>query len=203
MATSPGSLLEAEPHRALHVSDRRTDQQAGETSGVVRMVADLSTADREELLAAPEWELACRVAASQGLSKSELLPGFLLYVCREYLLGRAHEISEQRIGIRVFNRPPGYNPGEDNIVRSYARLLRKRLDAYFANEGSSEPLRITIERGGYVPTFQGNRTPALPAVEFQPSTADDVPSAETTIDTPRIDHHGGDESRKNVHSRHS
>ena len=112
--------------------------------------------DQEELFSKQEWQLACRVAASKGLNRSERLPQFLLYVCQQYLLGRAHEITEQHIGIQIFNRPTDYNPGEDNIVRSYARLLRKRLDIYFENEGSDELMRIIIPRGGYVPVFQSN-----------------------------------------------
>jgi hypothetical protein len=111
------------------------------------------TTDMAELFSRPEWQLACRIAASKGLRKSERLPKFLLYVCEQYLLGRAHEITEQRIGTQIFNRSNDYNPGEDNIVRSYARLLRKRLDIYFKDEGSKEAMRIVIPRGGYVPVF--------------------------------------------------
>lgn len=163
------------------------------------MVADLSAAEREELRTTPEWDVACRVAASQGLSKSELLPRFLLYVCQEYLLGRAQEISEQRIGICVFNRPPGYDPGEDNIVRSYARLLRKRLDAYFANEGSNEPMRITIERGGYVPTFHSKLTLAPSLADSTPGAVDGVSSGAAS----RIHRQLGDESPPIVDPRYS
>jgi hypothetical protein len=112
--------------------------------------------DSEQLLSSQEWRLACRVVASKGFSKSEFLPRFLLHVCKEYLLERESEITEQRLGVLIFNRPADYNPGEDNIVRSYARLLRKRLDAYFEAEGSNEPVRITIPRGGYIPSFQNN-----------------------------------------------
>jgi hypothetical protein len=115
---------------------------------------DALSTDSERLLSAQEWRLACRVVASKGFSKSELLPRFLLHVVKECLLGREHEITEQRIGIQIFSRPADYNPGEDNIVRSYARLLRKRLDAYFEGEGASEPMRITIPRGGYIPSFE-------------------------------------------------
>lgn len=108
----------------------------------------------DELVCRPEWQLACRVAASKGLSKSERLPKFLLYICEQHLLGRTREITEQRIGIQIFNRSADYNPGEDNIVRSYARLLRKRLDNYFEGEGSGETMRIVVPRGGYVPIFE-------------------------------------------------
>ncbi|WP_353065557.1 hypothetical protein RBB77_05920 [Tunturibacter psychrotolerans] len=108
---------------------------------------------REDLLLRQEWQLALRIVASKGFCKSELLQKFLLYVCEQQLLGNTHEITEQRIGTQIFNRTTDYNPGEDNIVRSYARLLRKRLDKYFEGEGLEEPLRINIPRGGYVPVF--------------------------------------------------
>jgi hypothetical protein len=128
---------------------------AGDSDGSeILPVDDPFVANRDRLLSYEEWHLARRVAESPRLRKSELLPKFLLYVCELYLLGREREISEQRIGIQVFNRPDNYNPGEDNIVRSYARLLRKRLDAYFENEGAEELHRIHIPRGGYVPTFE-------------------------------------------------
>jgi hypothetical protein len=107
-----------------------------------------------DLYAREEWKLACRIATSKGMAKSELLPRFLLHICEMSLRGRKEEITEQRIGMQIFNRPAGYNPGEDNIVRSYARTLRKRLDDYFVQDGRDEPLRMTIPRGGYVPLFE-------------------------------------------------
>ncbi len=115
--------------------------------------------DKDGPLSGPEWQLACRVAASKGFCKSEFLPRFLLYVCEQYLTGDTQEITEQRIGTQIFNRSTGYNPGEDNIVRSYARLLRKRLDEYFDGEGRDEPMRIVIPRGGYIPTFYSSPDP--------------------------------------------
>jgi hypothetical protein len=86
-----------------------------------------------------------------------------MFVCEHQLLGSVHELTEQRIGTQIFNRPHNYNPGEDNIVRSYARLLRKRLEEYFEEEGANEPLRITIPRGGYVPVFNKQSVEDQPA----------------------------------------
>jgi hypothetical protein len=125
-----------------------------------------------------EWLLACRIAGSRGFGRSDLLKRFLLDVCEQALLGNTHEITEQRIGMRIFGRQEGYDPGEDNIVRSYARTLRKRLDAYFAEKGIDEPLRLTIPRGGYVPVFEaapGARkrvSPAHPSIVVAPSIDD-------------------------------
>jgi hypothetical protein len=101
----------------------------------------------------PRWSVARRVAASKGFSKSKFLISFILYVCEKHLLNQTDEITEQLIGEHVFRRPLGYNPGEDNIVRNYARLLRQRLDEYFSGEGIDETIRIAVPRGGYVPIF--------------------------------------------------
>ncbi|NUQ27575.1 MAG: hypothetical protein HOQ35_03535 [Acidobacteriaceae bacterium] len=105
------------------------------------------------------WKLAQRVAASKGLTSSVLLAKFLLYVCDRLLRGSVAEITEYQSGVQVFGRRTSYNPNDDNIVRQYARLLRKRLDNYFDGEGCDEPIRINIPRGGYVPVFHP-RTPA-------------------------------------------
>ena len=102
----------------------------------------------------PHWELAQRVAAGPHFARSPLLSKFLLYVVAETLEGRGDEISEHQIGVQVFDRPPDYRTLEDNIVRSYARQLRRRLAEHFAGEGSGELLRIDIPLGGYVPVFQ-------------------------------------------------
>jgi hypothetical protein len=113
------------------------------------------------------WELAQRIASSEIFARSEFLPKFLLYICDRQLSGRTHEITEQQIGERVFGRPAGYSPGEDNIVRNYAGQLRKRLEVYYERVGKEDAVCISIPRGGYVPVFQ----PRNPIGETsQPST---------------------------------
>lgn len=109
------------------------------------------------------WQVAQRVAASESFARSEFLPKFLLHICELCLEGKTDEIKEQQIGVRVFHRPPTYNPGDDNIVRNYAVQLRKRLGSYFEREGRHEPYTIEIPRGGYVPVFQAR-------VALQPMT---------------------------------
>jgi hypothetical protein len=106
------------------------------------------------------WKLAQRIIISPHFAKSGRLQDFLLYVCRCAMENRIDEISEQRIGERVFGRAPDYNPNEDNIVRSQARLLRQKLDAYFAGEGEQEPIILRIPKGGYAPEFVERPAPA-------------------------------------------
>jgi hypothetical protein len=110
----------------------------------------------------PRWQLAQRIVASNSFAKSSFLTRFLLYVCDRELRGRAHEITEHQIGIQAFGRPATYNPGDDNIVRNYARILRKRLEEYFNTEGKEETLRVSVPRGRYVPVFyEGQIKPEL------------------------------------------
>lgn len=100
----------------------------------------------------PEWDLVQRIVASPHLSKSPRLISLLQYVSRMTIEGRSAELTESHIGINVFGRPEGYNCSEDNIVRSHARLLRQKLDAYFRD--AAEDVILTIPKGGYVPVFE-------------------------------------------------
>jgi hypothetical protein len=103
----------------------------------------------------PRWALAQRVLTGHHFVRSPLLSKFLLYVVAETLEGRESEITEHQIGVQVFDRRPGYSTVEDNIVRNYARQLRRRLAEHFADEGNSESVRIDIPLGAYVPVFVG------------------------------------------------
>ncbi len=109
--------------------------------------------ESESLHSDPRWVLTQRIVAGPHFARSPLLSHFLLYVVSEMLAGRPDPISEHRIGVAVFGRPASYRTDEDNIVRNYARQLRKRLAEHFAGTGRGEPLRIRIPVGGYIPSF--------------------------------------------------
>ena len=94
-----------------------------------------------------------RVAASEQFSRAARLHDFLLYVGRQSLKDSSAEIHEQEIGAKVFGRSEYYDTSQDNIVRVNATELRKRIELYFASEGTHEPLILDIPRGGYKPIF--------------------------------------------------
>jgi hypothetical protein len=130
----------------------------------------------------PRWLLVERIVASRHFSKAPLLSKFLLHICGELLNDRQSEISEYQIGIQVFDRPPGYRTVEDNIVRNYARQLRKRLAEYFAEEGATEPLRLEIPLGGYIPVFtagdgQPGQESGVPVAVLRPVSGPAVAAA--------------------------
>jgi len=99
-------------------------------------------------------ELVHRVASSVTFEKSPRLRAFFLHVCRCALENKSEEASEQQIGIYVYGKQPGYNPNDDNIVRSQARMLRMKLEHHFSNEGKDESVIITIPKGQYLPIFE-------------------------------------------------
>lgn len=100
----------------------------------------------------PRWQLTRSVIAGRHFKRSPLLSKFLLYVVERTLAGRQNEITEHQIGVKVFGRASGYRTVEDNIVRNYARQLRKRLAEHFT-EDSNTCERIEIPTGRYVPIF--------------------------------------------------
>lgn len=103
-----------------------------------------------------------RVIRSTAFAKSERLSTFLTCVCELTLTGRASEINEQKIGTMLFKRSSHYDSSIDGIVRTQASRLRQRLDLYFNGEGASEPVRIVLPRGSYVPVFEARATVAAP-----------------------------------------
>ncbi|MGQ3209695.1 hypothetical protein [Shinella sp.] len=101
------------------------------------------------------------VIASEAFARSERLRSFLSYVVECDLSGKAAHLKGYSIGIDVFGRPPGFDGGNDPLVRVQAGKLRKLLDLYYETEGASDPLRIRVPLGSYVPEY--SFTAAQPA----------------------------------------
>lgn len=135
--------------------EKRVVESAATSSPTKRSrLAEANHLRSESHIDSPEWQAVLRITHSHGFAKSALLSNFLRYVCEKKLQGRIAEITEQQIGTHAFGRPATYNPGDDNIVRNYARILRLRLDDFYSEEGVEETLRIVIPRGSYIPQFE-------------------------------------------------
>ncbi len=112
----------------------------------------------------PRAEELDRIVHSETFSKSPRLAALLKHICERTWAGHVDELSEQQIGIHFFHRPPGFNAGEDAIVRGSARHLRKRLDLYYGTEGKLNPARILVPKGGYVARFEDVASSSEPSV---------------------------------------
>jgi hypothetical protein len=110
-----------------------------------------------------------RVLASRWLRESHQLSALLRHVIEATIEGQTDGLKEYSLGLQVFRRPPDYDPRNDAIVRVQASLLRKRLAAYYENEGADSTLVITLPRGGYVPEIITRERPVVkPPVSVQP-----------------------------------
>ncbi len=81
------------------------------------------------------------------------LERMLRYIGEKYLAGAADEIKEYNIAVEALGRPADFDQRKDSIVRVEAHRLRKRLQEYYAGEGSGRAIQVIIPPGKYVPEF--------------------------------------------------
>ncbi len=104
-----------------------------------------------------------RLLASENIARGPRIRAVLKFLVDALLDGRAATINEQMIGQAVFDRPAGYNPGDDNIVRVTMRHLREHMEEFYRTEGREEKYILTIPRGKHVPVLNCLQ-PTEPAV---------------------------------------
>ncbi|WP_276122083.1 adenylate cyclase [Pararhizobium qamdonense] len=89
---------------------------------------------------------------------------FLTYIVEETLAGRATRLKGFSIALEVFRRDEHFTQ-EDPVVRIEAGRLRRALERYYFVAGQTDPVRIDIPKGGYVPTFKWSTPPPSEAEE--------------------------------------
>ena len=104
---------------------------------------------REEAPRELERILASR--AFQGAGRSGSLMRFLL---ERTLAGQAEQLKEYTVGAEALGRGNSFDPRTDAIVRVEISRLRSRLSHYYATEGATNPVRITIPKGSYAPVVE-------------------------------------------------
>ena len=104
--------------------------------------------DQNELRTAVE-----RVLSSAQMSKAPALASFLKYVVEQALEGKADRLKAYTIAVEALGRPPDFDPQADPIVRMQAGRLRKALALHYGTDGISDPIRIELPSGSYVPRF--------------------------------------------------
>ena len=113
--------------------------------------------------------------ASETFARSGRLRAFLSYIVENELAGKAAQLKGYSIGIDVFGRPPGFDAGNDPLVRVQAGKLRKLLDRYYDTEGAAERLRIRVPLGSYVPEYALLPSGSAPAPEPASAEAEAAP----------------------------
>ena len=127
----------------------------------------------------PRRALVNRVAASEPFAKSPRLRELFTYLAECALRDPHSPVTEQQVGVAVFNRSAGYDTSSDTVVRVQASEVRKRLKYYFLSEGLNDPLLMELPRGSYLPIFSSREPPNEDAVysngHKQAATADTTP----------------------------
>lgn len=94
-----------------------------------------------------------RILSSPDFDATERQKKFLHFVTQMFLEGRAGEIKGYTVATDVFGRKTDFDPSTDPIVSVEARRLRRALEHYYLKAGRRDRVRITIPKGGYVPSF--------------------------------------------------
>lgn len=102
-----------------------------------------------------------RILRSPDFDVTERSRKFLAYVVEEAIAGRADRIKAYAIATDVFGRDAAFDPHSDPVVRIEAGHLRRALNLYYVTGGSSDPLVISIPKGGYVPKFDMRRASSV------------------------------------------
>jgi hypothetical protein len=107
---------------------------------VASQLRDVERAEMELVLAA--------------LAHTPRLEKFLRYIAERYFQNRVSEINEYNIATEVLGRSKSsFDASRDSIARVEAHRLRKRLKAYYENEGKGHEIQVSLPQGSYVPSF--------------------------------------------------
>ena len=108
-----------------------------------------------------------RVLQSDIFRAASRSTALLRFLVEQTLNGHAERLKDYTLGSEALGRGDDFDPRTDPIARVEASRLRSRLELYYATEGATEPVVITLPKGGYVPLFelratQENRPAARP-----------------------------------------
>ena len=112
-----------------------------------------------------------KILKSGVFARSERMKRFLRFAVEKVVSGSGQELKEYSIALAAFDKPEDFDPRLDPIVRVEAGRLRSKLLEYYANEGRSDPVRITISKSCYQPTFEKNGDGAAVAVPALPESS--------------------------------
>jgi hypothetical protein len=124
------------------------------TPSAFRVDASLVTPEQENISEDALRAQVMKMLRSPAFSRSPRLSRFLRFSVEQTLLHRQDNLKEYSIGLEVFERPESFDPRMDSIVRVVARRLRTVVEAYYADEGRTDPILICFRSGSYVPTFR-------------------------------------------------
>ena len=113
-------------------------------------------------LEAAAWEGVDRICKSAEFARSKRMIALLRFLVGAYLADELEKLSERSIGQAIFGRAGDWDPTTDTIVRSEVRRLRAKLQIYYDGVGISDPVKIIVPKGAYIPQFEVVAPPEVP-----------------------------------------
>lgn len=108
-----------------------------------------------------------RLTKSHSLRGSESLRKLLEYLARQAVEHPDAALKEYQIATEVYGRQANFDPQSDSTIRVQAGRLRMKLAEYYAAEGASDPIVVTMPKGSYHLVFE-SRQASVPAEAAPP-----------------------------------
>lgn len=114
-----------------------------------------------------------RILGSRVMVRSPMVAGLFRYLLGESLAGHPGGPKQSRIALEYFKLKPDHDSASNPVVRVAASRLRMALQQFYAEDGSSDWLRIELPKGGYALRFRSiagtsaGRSPVLGLLEFE------------------------------------
>jgi hypothetical protein len=122
------------------------------------------------------------ILESEFFRNSQRCSRLLRYSVEHVLNGcKAEDLKERVIGSELFHRGTSYDPAQDNVVRTAASDLRKRLAQYYNKFGSDRNPVFELPSGAYAVVFrwheEGYPTQSTLDVELENTVSDHASDA--------------------------
>ena len=140
------------------LSEAKPSQDAGHArSGETMGQAQLDDRRREDLERALQ-----RVCISAEFAKAGRAKEILQFIVRHSFAKPGVGLSEREIAAEILESPDEWDPKVDPSIRITVGRLRAKLERYYALSADSDPVRIELPKGSYVPrlVFQELRASA-------------------------------------------
>ncbi|MDW5290598.1 hypothetical protein [Formosa sp. PL04] len=97
-----------------------------------------------------------RILSHELFLRTHVLTKFLKFIIEETLEGNTHNLKEYTIAVSGLGKSTNFNPQSNATVRINAGRLRRLLNEYYTGPGITNPIKIEVIKGTYVPVFRSH-----------------------------------------------
>ena len=95
-----------------------------------------------------------RLLSSKSLKGSEVHRRLLVFLSEKSLAGEGDSLKEYSVALDALGKQPTYDPRHDSTVRIHIGRLRNKLTEYYSSEGASDPIFVSLPKGGFKVNFE-------------------------------------------------